>query len=695
MRITLGDGDMDCRPGYAADPDDWIVKAIVAVEDGTFWEHRGVRPLSIVRAAFQNVLYRRRVSGASTISMQTVRLMRPHPKSLWWKFREAVLALKMERVKDKRWIMTQYLNRAPFGANFIGVEAAANGWFGKGVKDLGLGEAALLAGMVQAPSRFRPDRNMDRALKRRRYVLERMLALGMIDEAQREGADGVRPVIRRAKRPFRNPHFCNFALRHLDSLGGRQRIGGDLVTTLDQDVQILCDNAVNSAAERGGYSSAAVVMRTDTGAVVALSCNGDYFDAASSDAKVNTALCARPAGSTLKPFLAALAMDRGFVSPDERLFDIPKSYQGYSPANFDAKYRGLIPLRDALVLSLNLPFVQMLQRIGVDGFRDTLRDLGFRSVGGSGETFGLGMAIGNVEVSLMELVAAYGAIARGGEYRAPCAFKNEAEEERGRHSVEVFTPGVCYLVSDMLSGRERTAAALGHVADVDVPRFAWKTGTSAAYRDAWTVLWNPEYVIGVWCGHKRGGFGDTSLVGAKAAAPVAWRIARMLYLQNSGPWYSAPDDVVRRKVCSLSGMPANGDCPSTEIGWAVTGGGAASLCSVHRRDFDGKVVERIDSFLGAFAGLAKRAESLSILKPENGAKFVLVNSSMKQRIVCKVAGNPAGGRLWWFVDGAPTGETVGTAPFVADMTAGTHEIACSTAEGVSASVTVHVVPAGR
>ena len=166
LRVSLGEGDVDCRPYYKADADDWIVKALVASEDGTFWTHCGVRPLSVLRAAVQNILTGRRVSGASTITMQAVRLIDPHPKNLKWKAIESIKALKMERKKDKKWIISQYLNRAPYGSNFIGIEAAASGWFGKQAKDLGPGEAALLAGMVQAPSRFRPDRWLDRALRR-------------------------------------------------------------------------------------------------------------------------------------------------------------------------------------------------------------------------------------------------------------------------------------------------------------------------------------------------------------------------------------------------------------------------------------------------------------------------------------------------------------------------------------------------
>ena len=518
LRVSLGENDVDCRPYYVADPDDWIVKALVASEDGTFWEHCGVRPLSILRATLQNLFYRRRISGASTITMQAVRLIRPHRKTLWWKFKEAVMALKMERAKDKRWILSQYLNRAPYGSNFIGIEAAANGWFGKGAKQLGLGEAAMLAGMVQAPSRFRPDRGFERAIRRRDYVLGRMKALGMITDDQMRGAQSVRPVVCRAPRPFRHPYFCDWALRHLGRDRAAQRHGGDYVTTLDADVQEICDNAVAEAAEKGGYSVAAVVMRVDTGAVTALACSGDYLGGEAG--QVNTALAPRPAGSTLKPFLVAIALDRGFVTPEERLADVPTAFKGYRPANFDAKHRGMVTARDALVLSLNIPFVRLLKDVGIELFGSTLRDLGLSNMHEPDGAFGLGMAIGNVEVTLLELVTAYAAVARGGIWKHPCAFVREAEA--GQEGRRVFSGGACYLVSDMLSGDERSAAALGHVADVAASRFAWKTGTSAAYRDAWTVAWNPDYVVGVWCGHVSGGFGDTTLVGVKAAAPLAW-----------------------------------------------------------------------------------------------------------------------------------------------------------------------------
>ena len=686
LRVSLGEGDVDCRPFYVADPGDWVVKALVASEDGEFWSHRGVRPLSVLRAAWQNVVCRRRISGASTITMQAVRLIAPHPKTLWWKWKEAVMALKMERRRTKAWILSQYLNRAPYGSNLVGVESAAQGWFGKGAKDLGLGEAALLAGMVQAPSRFRPDRHMDRALRRRDYVLGRMRELGMITGEQLEGARSVRPDVCRAPRPFKAPYFCDWAMRRLGSgaetpAGVR---GGEVSTALNADVQAVCESAVESAARAGGWSVAAVVMRVVTGDVVALACSGDYFGGEAG--QVNTALAPRPAGSTLKPFLAALAIDRGVVSPDERLCDVPVAFKGYRPANFDAKHRGLVSVRDALVMSLNVPFVQMLNRVGEDAFGDCLRDLGFRHVDMAGEAYGLGMAIGNVEVSLMELVGAYAALARAAAGTVPPSPSSLLSSP----SPAPMSPGAGFLVSEMLSGDERAQAAMGHVADVAMSRFAWKTGTSSAYRDAWTVAWNPEYAVGVWCGHKTGGFGDRTLVGAKAAAPVAWGIARSLYPQNDGPWFRRPADVVRRRVCAVTGRPASADCPDAEDGWAVAGRSPSVLCAAHRRDATGKAVFRPDPALAAFSGLVREAESLAISRPEDGAVFRLVPGTLNQQIVCQAVGNPEGGRLWWFIDGRPAGESVGTRPATIPMSVGEHVITCSTAEGVASSVGVAV-----
>ena len=658
MRVSLGEGDVDCRAYYVADENDWIVKALVAVEDGEFWNHYGVRPLSVARAAFQNLFYGRRISGASTITMQAVRLIKPHPKTMWWKWREAVMAVKMENAKSKKWILSQYLNRTPYGSNFIGIEAAARGWFGKGAKDLGIGEAAMLAGMVQAPSRFRPDRRYDRAFHRRDHVLERMKKLDYITEEQRLAARSVRPVVCRSPRPFKHPYFCDYILASLGKNRALQKKSGIIDTSLDADIQSIVCNSVDSAAAEGGYSVAAVVMKAATGEVVALHCSGDYFGG--KDGQVNTALAPRPAGSTLKPFLAALAMDLGLVTPGTRLWDSPMSVKGYRPANFDSAYRGRVTLSDSLILSLNIPFVRLAGKIGVERFADRLRELGFKHLNADDADSGLGIAIGNVEVTLVELVKAYQKLASGGG--------------------GVFSRESSYLVSEILSGQERSSAALGHIADVVTSRFAWKTGTSSAYRDAWTVAWNPEYVIGVWCGHKRGGFGDKTLVGAKAAAPICWKIARQLYPQDNGPWYVKPQTIVEKELCALTGKIASQDCPKREKGDFILEVSSPRPCTAHRRGADGRIVTLDETQGGSF----------KILSPENGANFQLVEGALRERIVFRTLNVKEKEELWWFVDGVQCGKTVGLEPFVLQMEKGGHMAVAVNAVGESASVEVVV-----
>ena len=622
VRVSLGPGDTDCRPYYSADANDWIVKAIVASEDGDFWNHCGIRPLSALRALLQNVFSFKRVSGASTISMQAVRLIRPHSKGYVQKWIEAFKAMKMERKRDKLWILSQYLNRAPFGSNFVGIESAAHGWFGKGAKDLGIGEAAMLAGMVQAPSRFRPDRGYDRALKRRDYVIARMVKLGYITEEEADGARSVLPRVRRDPRPFRHPFYCDWYIRSVARKSGVKpcSLTGDFTMPLDADIQQVCEEVVVSAASDLACASAAVVMRVDTGDVVALAASGDYFSNAAG-AQVNTALASRPAGSTLKPFLAAQAIDMGVAGLETLISDRPLAVRGYRPENFDGRFRGDVTLADSLVLSLNIPFVRLCRKVGVESFAETLDVLGI----GCGDEraarkHGLGIAIGSSHVTLVGLVGAY---------------RELAASASGAKGKRPFSRAAAYLVTDALSGFERSAAALGHVADVETPRFAWKTGTSSAYRDAWTVLWNPEYVIGVWCGHLRGQFGDKTLVGARASAPNAWRIARSLYPANRGPWFREPADA--KRVAAMA---------PTRLG--------------------------------------EKEKVLAISTPEDGAIFCQVEGVHQQRIVCRTVGNEEGGKLWWFMDGVPLGESSGAEPFVAEMKSGRHTVACVKSDGTVA-----------
>ena len=420
IRVGLGPGDVDCRPTYKANRDDWIAKAIVAAEDARFFSHNGVRLESVLRSIRQNVTAFRRVSGASTITMQTVRLIKPHKRSFINKVFEAFTAFRLERAMTKEEILSQYLNRAPFGSNLIGIEAASQVWFGHPASQLTLAEASLLAGLPQAPSRFRPDRNLARALKRRAYVLDRMEALGMVTHAEREAAEAAELNVLPNRRPFRHPWFCDWVREH-DSEGT-----GDHCTTLDPRVQTLVDNLL-AAKTDADETYAVVVLSVKDASVLAMTSTGDYF--ARDAGQINAAAVPRLAGSTLKPFAYAMLADRGGLTPSLVLPDVPRTFGTYAPRNFSGGYRGLVTARDALILSLNLPAIDVVNRMGVNAFANKLREIGFSTIDSDYSKLGLGIVLGSVSVRLVDLAAAYAALARGGKFLAATA-RNEIRERR-------------------------------------------------------------------------------------------------------------------------------------------------------------------------------------------------------------------------------------------------------------------------
>ncbi len=666
LRVTLGPGDVDCRPTYVPAPGDWITKALVASEDKRFYDHRGADLLSLARAIRQNLFSGRRVSGASTLSQQTVRLIEPHPRSLRWKYVEFFQALRLERVRSKEWILAQYLNRAPFGSNYIGIEAAAHGWFDKDPHELSLGEAALLAGLVQAPSRLRPDRHPERALRRRDYVLGRMRELGMATEEQLAAA-AAPPALRRGRRPFRHPHYCDWALQELVREGER-----DVATPLDPRAQELLERAVDARAAALGCDCAAVLADPATGEIRALACSGDYFGAPAG--QFNVATAPRPAGSTLKPLLFARALDRGLLAPTEALPDVPRRYGTMRPADFESHFRGVVRADDALVLSLNLPFFEVVRRLGVADALATLRAAGLGTVPDDPAAQGLGIAVGNAPVRLVDLARAYAGLARAAG--APAA-------PPGADPL-LPSPGAARIVTDILSGQERSFDALGHLADARLPRAAWKTGTSAAHRDAWTVLWTPGEVVAVWCGHRAWRFGDRTIVGARAAAPLAWEIFRALRPSGEAPWYEgAAPGVETRSVCDLSGLPPSPDCPSVRDAPALAGRTPRRPCAVHRRGADGAVRAVWPPEIEAF--LRRTPSGLRVGFPADGATLRLPGEQ-PWSLSCSADRAGSATNLWWSLDGVPAGDRPAREPFLAEgLSPGPHEVSCADGEGNAAT----------
>jgi penicillin-binding protein 1C len=581
IRVVVGRHERLCHPVELAATGDWCGKALIAAEDKRFYRHHGLDPVAIARATVWNLRFRRVVSGASTLTTQVIRMITDRPRTLPTKLMEGFRAVQLERLQPKPHILEQYLNRAPMGGNVYGVEAAARKYFGKPAADLSIGEAALLMGLPQSPSRYRPDRHLARALRRRRYVLNRMVEQRFITGAQRAVALATPLHVRAAANPFKAPHFADLVVaRHPEAIAAfsGQGVTGALRTTLRPEVQQLLEEA--AVRHRGRLSAAGsedlamVVLDVASGSVVGLVGSVDYEE--HRRGQVNGALARRSPGSTLKPFIYAEALDQGRLTPAGVVYDIPLQMGDYAPVNYDETCAGPVSLRAALVQSLNLPAIRELHRMGVPRFGAVLSELGI-GLARDHSHYGLSLALGGCEVSLLELANGYALLARGGTYKPVQLLAHGGAEDERR----LFSEEACYLVADMLGGTERPLPELGGLADVRCPRVAWKTGTSSAHRDAWTVAFNPEYVVAVWVGNADGRPG-VGLNGARDAAPVALGVMRELYPAGAGPWFERPAGIEVRTVCALSGAVPAAECPLAIDAMAIRGISSPERCEVHR-----------------------------------------------------------------------------------------------------------------
>jgi penicillin-binding protein 1C len=489
------DAKTSVDPGY--------LKLLLAYEDRRFLGHAGVDPLALGRAAFQLVTRGHIVSGGSTVTMQLARLLEPRrERSVYAKLRQMVRAIELERQLTKDQILDLYLTLAPYGGNLEGIRAASIAYLGKEPKRLSLAESALLVALPQSPETRRLDRHPDAARAARNRVLDRMVEEHQVspeDAAQAKAA----PVPRlRKPMPILAPHSADAAMATVKD--------ADVIRlTLDASLQQVLEALARDRAQALGPNVSVGILAVDnaSGEVLARVGSPDYFDDRRAG-QVDMTRAIRSPGSTLKPFIYGLAFEDGFVHPESLIDDRPIRFGSYAPENFDMTFQGTVPVRKALQLSLNVPAIALLDRVGASRLTSRLKQAGTNLVLPKDEAPGLAMGLGGVGVTLQDLVQLYCGLARLGN---TTPLREIAGEDK-RETLRLMDQVAAWQVGNVLIGSPPPENAPHN-------RIAFKTGTSYGYRDAWSVGFDGRMTIGVWAGRPDGA-PVPGLVGRAVAAPI-------------------------------------------------------------------------------------------------------------------------------------------------------------------------------
>jgi penicillin-binding protein 1C len=492
-------------PAKVENVDPRYLDLLFAYEDKRFRAHHGVDPLAMLRAAGQFLTHGRIVSGGSTLTMQVARLLEPRlERTLLAKARQLVRAVELERQLSKDEILALYLSLAPYGGNIEGVRAASFAYLGKDPRRLTLGEAALLVALPQSPEARRPDRSPDVARRARDRVLDRVSAAGLLPLADAEHAKAESVADGRKPMPNLAPHAAEQAIARAPGAIFHQ-------LTIDGVWQKSLEDLARERARALGPNVSVAILAVDnaTGEVLAKVASADYFDQRRAG-QVDMTQALRSPGSTLKPFIYGVGFEDGFIHPETQIEDRPVRYGDYAPENFDLTFQGLTSVRRALQMSLNVPAVAVLDKVGAHRFTMRLSQAGGALAFPKGEVPGLAMGLGGVGVRLSDLVKLYAGLARQG---TTIALVEERDgEPKETVPQRLLDPVAAWQVGNILLGTPPPENAVGG-------RIAFKTGTSYGYRDAWSVGFDGKRTIGVWVG-RADGAPVPGLVGRTAAAPI-------------------------------------------------------------------------------------------------------------------------------------------------------------------------------
>lgn len=569
---------------------------VIAFEDRRFRWHPGVDPIGLARAAWQNLRGGRVVSGGSTLTMQVVRMARHNPpRTIWEKIVEVFQATRLELTNSKRHILALYAAHAPFGGNVVGLEAASWRYYGKRPELLTWAEAATLAVLPNSPALIHPGRNRTALLTKRNRLLEKLRDKGHLSPGECELAQS-EPL---PDAPVPLPQLAPHLLDRLAASAQGSQTKFLLHSTLDRHLQERVADIVTRRHDlyRGNeiHNLAAIVMDVQTGDVLAYV--GNVAGAGKEHGEsVDLIAAPRSTGSILKPYLFALSLESGDILPRSLLHDVPTQLGRYKPENFYENYDGAVPARRALIRSLNVPFVLLLQQYGLERFHFNLQRLGLTTLRFPPEHYGLSLILGGAEANLLDLTNTYACMARelanyparNGRYapddfRRPNFLAGTSNRGGGKSQwlkeAPLLSAGAIWSTFEAMQEVERPNSSGEWEFFRASRRVAWKTGTSIGFRDAWAVGVTPRYAVGIWVGNADGE-GRPGLIGVEMAAPVLFEILEQL--PGNGEWFDAPyDNMERAAICRQSGFRAGEYCEKDTL-WIPKSGLKAAVCPYHQ-----------------------------------------------------------------------------------------------------------------
>ncbi|HTY58545.1 MAG TPA: penicillin-binding protein 1C, partial [Bacteroidota bacterium] len=526
---------------------------LIRREDRWFYYHPGVNPFAVVRALLQNVRTGRRVSGASTITMQIARMLHPGERTYLNKAVEVFRALQLEARYSKKELLEIYLSIAPLGGNVEGLRSAALLYYDTPLERLNIAQLFDLMLVPGDPNGLQPDRKPERLLAERKLQAAGWIRRGLLTSEDSVVIWNTPALAVRHPLPRSAQHF---ALRIKERYPDAADVRSSLDFAVQHTVEQLLSNHLRPWKQRGVRNSAVLVVENSTREVVAYAGSEDFGDGGASG-QVDAVRALRSPGSTLKPLLYAMQMDRGELTPRTRLLDTPYDAEGFLAENYDGTYSGYVYADDALRRSLNVPMVRMLKKAGLHRFLDFTSAAGFSSLADQRPRLGLSMILGGCGVTLEELVNAYASFPAGGKF-APLRFVH-GERAAPEEWKQIFSPSSAWMVTEILRGLDRPDLPNNFEFALNLPAVAFKTGTSYGRRDAWSVGYTAQYTVGVWIGNVDQK-GNPELVGGKSAAPLLIDIFNSISRGSQKTILPQPKDIRGRLVCARSGLPPGPRC---------------------------------------------------------------------------------------------------------------------------------------